>query len=99
MLRRASEGNQSAPVQTQLAFTTAANAAREARASQSAALGHLPVVPPVSLYANLPSEWPLARISVYARHIGVLLRVTLNRRLAELSFQGSCVPRLALRGD
>ena len=40
------------------------------------------------MYANLPNEWPLARISVYARHIGVLLRVTLNRRLAELSFRG-----------
>ena len=85
MLRRAPEGNQSAPVPTQPASTTAANAAQEARATQSAAL---PVAPPVSLYANLPSEWPLARISVYTRHIGVLLRVTLNRRLAELSFRG-----------
>ena len=55
---------------------------------QSAKLGHLPVVPPVALHANLPSEWPLARISVYMRRIGVLLRVTLNRRLAELSFRG-----------
>ena len=35
-----------------------------------------PVAPPTSLYANLPSEWPLARISVWMRHISVLLRVT-----------------------
>ena len=47
-----------------------------------------PVAPPTSLYANLPSEWPLARISVWMRHISVLLRVTLYRRLAELSFRG-----------
>ena len=40
------------------------------------------------MYANLPVEWPLARISVYMRHVSVLLRVTLNRRLAELSFKG-----------
>ena len=46
------------------------------------------MAPPVALYANLPTEWPLARISVYTRHIRVLLRVTLNRRLAELSFRG-----------
>ena len=48
----------------------------------------MPLAPPVSVYANLPTEWPLARISVYMRHISVLLRVTLNRRLAELSFRG-----------
>ena len=36
----------------------------------------------------------LARISVYTRHIGVLLRVTLNRRLAELSFRGVAFPDL-----
>ena len=47
-----------------------------------------PVVPPVSLYANLPQEWPLARLSVQLRHIGVLLRVTLFRRAAELNFRG-----------
>ena len=47
-----------------------------------------PVAPPVSLYANLPQEWPLARFSVQLRHIGVLLRVTLYRRVAELSFRG-----------
>ena len=47
-----------------------------------------PVAPPVSLYANLPQEWPLARLSVQLRHIGVLLRVTLYRRVAELSFRG-----------
>ena len=46
------------------------------------------MVPPVAVHANLPTEWPLARISVYTRHISVLLRVTLNRRLAELSFRG-----------
>ena len=43
---------------------------------------------PLSLYANLPQEWPLARLSVQLRHIGVLLRVTLYRRLAELGFRG-----------
>ena len=37
---------------------------------------------------NLPTEWPLARISVYMHHVSVLLRVTLYRRLAELSFKG-----------
>ena len=47
-----------------------------------------PLAPPVTVYANLPIEWPLARISVYMRHVSVLLRVTLNRRLAELSFRG-----------
>ena len=47
-----------------------------------------PVTPPVSLYANLAQEWPLARLSVQLRHIGVLLRVTLYRRVAELSFRG-----------
>ena len=46
------------------------------------------MAPPVALYANLPVEWPLARISVYTRHISVLLRVTLNRRLAEISLRG-----------
>ena len=88
MPRRPTEDKKSASVQIQPAFTTAANAAQEAQETQSAASGHLPVVPPVALYANLPSEWPLARVSVYTRHIGVLLRVTLNRRLAELSFRG-----------
>ena len=85
MPRGSTKDSKSASVQTQLAFTTAANAAREAQAAQSAKPGHLPVVSPVAL---LPSEWPLARISVYTRRIGVLLRVTLNRRLAELSFRG-----------
>ena len=47
-----------------------------------------PLAPPVAVYANLPIEWPLARISVYMRHVSALLRVTLNRRLAELSFRG-----------
>ena len=36
----------------------------------------------------LPREWPLARMSVSIRHVSVLLRVTLLRRLAELSFRG-----------
>ena len=45
------------------------------------------MAPSVSLYANLPQEWPLARLSVQLRHIGVLLRVTLYRRRAELSFR------------
>ena len=47
-----------------------------------------PTAPPVSLYANLPQEWPLARLSVQLRHIGVLLRVTRDRRAAELNFRG-----------
>ena len=46
------------------------------------------VLPPVAPPVNLPQEWPLARLSVQLRHIGVLLRVTLYRRLAELSFRG-----------
>ena len=67
--------------------TTAAHAAQDAQAVQATELGQSPVAPPVALHANLPTEWPLARISV-TRHIGVLLRVALNRRLAELSFRG-----------
>ena len=47
-----------------------------------------PAAPPVSLYTNLPQEWPLARLSVQLRHIGVLHGVTLYRRVAELSFRG-----------
>ena len=94
MPRRPTEDKKSASVQIQLAFTTAANTAQEAQGTQSAAPNHLPVVPPVALHANLPSEWPLARVSVYTRHIGVLLRVTLNRRLAELSFRGVAFPDL-----
>ena len=59
-----------------------------------------PVVPPVSLYANLPQEWPLARLSVQARHISALLRVTLYRRVAELNFRGvdfRALPREVMR--
>ena len=48
--------------------------ARAETAAMPAALP--PVAPPVSLYANLPQEWPLARLSVQLRHIGVLLRVS-----------------------
>ena len=48
-----------------------------------------PNAPPTSLLAMLPQEWPLARLSVQLRHVGVLLRVTLYRRLAELSFRGA----------
>ena len=70
----------SAPAQTQPTATAAVHFEQDAQAA--------PAAPPVALYANLPTEWPLARISVYTRHIGVLLRVTLNRRLAELSFRG-----------
>ena len=54
----------------------------------------------VSLYANLPQEWPLARLSVQVRHIGVLLRVTLFRQVAELNFRGvdfRSLPREAMR--
>ena len=36
----------------------------------------------------LPREWPLARTSVSIRRVSVLLRITLLRRLAELSFRG-----------
>ena len=60
----------SASVQTQPAFTIAADAARDAQATQAAELGQPPVVPPVALCANLPTEWLLARISVFTRHIG-----------------------------
>ena len=59
-----------------------------------------PAVPPVSLYANLPQEWPLARLSVQVRHISVLLRVTLYRRVAELNFRGvdfRALPREVMR--
>ena len=77
------EGVESASVQTQPTAAKAAQAAQEA-----VELDQPPLAPPVALYANLPTEWPLARISVYTRHISVLLRVTLNRRLAELSFRG-----------
>ena len=56
--------------------------------SQTEVQGQPPLAPPVAVYANLPIEWPLARISVCMRHVSVLLRVTLNRRLAELSFRG-----------
>ena len=59
-----------------------------------------PVVPPVSLYANLPREWSLARLSVQVRHISVLLRVTLFRRVAELNFRGvdfRTLPREVMR--
>ena len=88
MPKTQTEDGESASVQTQPTATTAAHAAQDAQAAQAAELGQPPVAPPVALYANLPTEWPLARISVYTRHIGVLLRVTLNRRLAELSFRG-----------
>ena len=59
-----------------------------------------PAVPPVSLYANLPQEWPLARLSVQVRRISVLLRVTLYRRVAELNFRGvdfRALPREVMR--
>ena len=75
-------------VVTRPTATTAAHVAQDAQAAQAAVLAQPPLAPPVALYANLPTEWPLARISVYTRHIGVLLRVTLNRRLAESSFRG-----------
>ena len=79
------EGVESASAQTQ---PTAAKAAQDAQAAQAVELDQPPLAPPVALYANLPTEWPLARIGVYTRHISVLLRVTLNRRLAESSFRG-----------
>ena len=82
------EGVESASVQTQPTAAKAAQAAQD-QAAQAVELDQPPLAPPVALYANLPTEWPLARISVYTRHISVLLRVTLNRRLAELSFRGS----------
>ena len=59
-----------------------------------------PTAPPSSLLAMLPQEWPLARLTVQLRHVGVLLRVTLYRRLAELSFRGAPfnqLPRLEVR--
>ena len=87
MLHVQTKDGKTASVQTQPTVTTAVHAAQDAQEVQAAELGQ-PVAPPVALYANLPTEWPPARISVYARRIGVLLRVTLNRRLAELSFRG-----------
>ena len=57
-------------------------------ARQAAEPDQPPLAPPVTVYANLPTEWPQARISVYMRHVSVLLRVTLYRRLAEVSFKG-----------
>ena len=69
--------------------TLSVKASENAGAQSAKAPGVLPpVAPPVSLYANLPQEWPLARLSVQLRHIGVLLTVTLYRRLAEFSFRG-----------
>ena len=47
----------------------------------------------------MPQEWPLARLSVQLRHVG-LLRVTLHRRLAELSFRNvpfNLLPRELVR--
>lgn len=44
--------------------------------------------PPSELPTTLPREWPLARMSVSIRHVSILLRVTLLRRIAELSFRG-----------
>ena len=64
------------------------HAARASPGSAVASTTLPPVAPAVSLYANLPQEWPLARLSVQLRHIGVLLRVTLFRRVAELNFRG-----------
>ena len=69
MLRRSTEDNKSASVQTQPAFTTAANAAQEAQATQSAALGHLPVVPPVALLRQSAQRMaPSAHQCLYAPH-------------------------------
>ena len=82
------EGVESASVQTQPTAAKAAQAAQRAQAAQAVELDQPPLAPPVALYANLPIEWPLARISVYTRHISVLQRVTLSRRLAESSFRG-----------
>ena len=41
-------------------------------APQAAEPDQPPMAPPVTVYANLPTEWPLARISVYMRHVSVL---------------------------
>ena len=76
------------PVTNRQTVAKAAKASKEAQATQAVEQDQPPLAPPVALYANLPVEWPLARISVYTRRISVLLRVTLNRRLAEISFRG-----------
>ena len=65
MPKTQTEDGESASVQTQPTATTAAHAAQDAQAAQAAELGQPPVAPPVALYTNLPTEWPLARISVY----------------------------------
>ena len=43
---------------------------------------------------QLATEWPLPRLSVQLRHINVMLRVTLFRRVAELNFRGVELRRL-----
>ena len=68
MLTTQTEGVEKASVQTQ---PTAAKAAQAAQDAQAVELDQPPLAPPVALYANLPTEWPLARISVYTRHIGL----------------------------
>ena len=55
---------------------------------------------PLSAYMQTCRKSGLARLSVQLRHIGVLLRVTLYRRAAELNFRGvpfRHIPREVLR--
>ena len=89
------ESEQAGTVDTDLALQSEQRAMQELYRFQKLSLqaldqpdASLPAPPPTNLYAVLPKEWPLARMSVSMRHVSVLLRVTLLRRLAELSFRG-----------
>ena len=48
-----------------------------------------PVAPPVSLYANLPQEWPLARLSVHCGTLGYCSGLPSNVELLSSVFEGS----------
>ena len=87
------ETEQAGAVDTDLALQSEQRAMQELHRFQKLPLqaldqpdAPLPNAPPT--YAMLPKEWPLARMSVLTRHVSVLLRGTLLRHLAELSFQG-----------
>ena len=82
------DAEQAGAVDTDLALLSEQRAMQEMHRFQKLSLQALeqpeappPVAPPTSLYAMLPQEWPLARMSIWMRHVGVLLRVTLYRRL------------------
>ena len=76
------EQEQAGTVHTDLALQSEQRATQELHRFQKLSLQAL------NQPDTLPREWPLARMSVSMRHVSVLLRVTLLRRLAELSFRG-----------